>query len=129
MKISSPPGLHYPITVLELLKKPDDNVERSERLFTYTYESSVTEENKYGEEKTRKKKFTTHFAASTEGTVSRWYIRAGAVIERSGYAASAALCLRHTLANMCPEQASARLRSHARMRSSLAVSAPSAART
>ena len=41
MKISSPPGLHYPITVLELLKKRDDDVTRSERLFTYTYESTV----------------------------------------------------------------------------------------
>lgn len=84
MKISSPPGLHYPITVLELLKKPDATVKRSERLFTYTYESTVTEENKYGEEKVLKKNFTTHFSASTEGTISRWYIRAGAVIARSG---------------------------------------------
>lgn len=94
MKISSPPGLHYPITVLELLKKPDDDVKRSERLFTYTYESTVTEENKYGEEKVLKKKLTAHFAASTEGTISRWYIRAGAVIARSGYAASRPLPVR-----------------------------------
>lgn len=91
MKISSPPGLHYPITVLELLKKADDDVKRSERLFTYTYESSVTQSDKYGEEHELKKKFTTHFAASTEGTISRWYIRAGAVIARSGCAASTAL--------------------------------------
>ncbi|KAF2631844.1 hypothetical protein BU25DRAFT_407476 [Macroventuria anomochaeta] len=84
MKILSPPGLHYPITVLELLKKPDDDVKRSERLFTYTYESTVTETDKWGDEKTVKKKFTAHFNASTEGKISRWYIGAGAVIARSG---------------------------------------------
>ncbi|KAF9696661.1 hypothetical protein EKO04_005299 [Ascochyta lentis] len=84
MKISSPPGLHYPITVLELVKKPEDDVKRSERLFTYTYESTVTETDKWGEDKTLKKKFTTHFDASTEGKISRWYIKAGTVVARSG---------------------------------------------
>lgn len=84
MKISSPPGLHYPITVLELLKARNDGVERSERLFTYTYESTVMETDKWGEEHKVDKKFTTHFAASTEGTLERWYIKAGAVIARPG---------------------------------------------
>ncbi|KAJ4987763.1 fcp1-like phosphatase [Stagonosporopsis vannaccii] len=84
MKISSPPGLHYPITVLELLKKADDNVRRSERLFTYTYESTVTETNRYGEEQKLRKKLTTHFAASTDGTIARWHIRPGAVVARPG---------------------------------------------
>ena len=84
MKISSPPGLHYPITVLELLKKPDDDVERSERLFTYTYESTVTESDNWGQDHTAKKKFTTYFDASTEGKISRWYIKNGTVVARSG---------------------------------------------
>ncbi|KAF1361901.1 hypothetical protein EJ07DRAFT_164372 [Lizonia empirigonia] len=71
MKISSP-------------RRPDDDVQRSERLFTYTYESSVTETDKWGEDKTFKKKFTTHFDASTEGKISRWYIKPGTVVARSG---------------------------------------------
>lgn len=84
MKISSPPGLHYPITVLELLKKPSDDVKRSERLFTYTYKSTVAESDRWGVEQTVSRNFTTHFAASTEGTVARWYVKAGAVIARPG---------------------------------------------
>lgn len=84
MKLSSPPGLHYPITVLELLKRPDDDVKRSERLFTYTYESTVTESDKWGEDHTVKKKFNAHFDASTEGSISRWCIKPGTVVARSG---------------------------------------------
>lgn len=84
MKISSPPGLHYPITVLELLKKRDDDVNRSERLFTYTYESTVSETDKWGVESNAKRKFNAHFDASTEGKISRWFIKAGTVITRSG---------------------------------------------
>lgn len=84
MKISSPPGLHYPITVLELLKKPDNDVSRSERLFTYTYESTVAETDKWGGESNVKRKFTAHFDASTEGRISRWFVKAGTVVARSG---------------------------------------------
>lgn len=84
MKISSPPGLHYPITVLELLKKRDDDVDRSERLFTYTYESSVAETDRWGVESNVKRKLNAHFDASTEGKISRWFIKAGTVVTRPG---------------------------------------------
>jgi RNA polymerase II subunit A-like phosphatase len=84
MKISSPPGLHYPITVLELHKQTDAPVQRSDRLFTYYYESNVTECDKWGDEKTVKKRFPTQFNASTEGSVVRWAIKPGTVITRPG---------------------------------------------
>lgn len=84
MKLSSPPGLHYPITVLEVLKKRDDDVNRSERLFTYTYESTVAETDRWGGENNVKRKFNAHFDASTEGKISRWYIKAGTVVARPG---------------------------------------------
>ena len=84
MKISSPPGLHYPITVQELHQQQHADVQRSDRLFTYYYESTVTEGDKWGGERTVKKRFPSRFDASTEGTITRWFIDAGAVIQRPG---------------------------------------------
>ncbi|KAI0586387.1 FCP1, TFIIF-interacting CTD phosphatase, NLI-interacting factor [Pyrenophora tritici-repentis] len=84
MKIFSPRDLSYPITVIDLLKKRDDEVPRSEKLFNYTYETRVTEGDKWGGEKTIMKKFRQTFDASTEGKILRWFIKPGAVIERSG---------------------------------------------
>lgn len=84
MKITSPPSLHYPVTVFELLKKPNADVKRSERLFTYSYKSMVMETDRKGFEHSVSRTFTTHFHASTEGTVSRWHIKAGTVLTRPG---------------------------------------------
>lgn len=84
MKISSPPGLHYPITVQELHKARNADVKRSDGLFTYYYESTVTEGDKWGGEKTVKKRFPTRFDASTEGKITRWFIKTGTVIQRPG---------------------------------------------
>ncbi|OSS44348.1 hypothetical protein B5807_11097 [Epicoccum nigrum] len=84
MKITSPPSLHYPVTVFELLKKPNDDVKRSERLFTYSYKSMVTETDRNDIEHRVSRTFTTHFHASTEGTISRWHIKAGTVLTRPG---------------------------------------------
>ncbi|KAF1830749.1 hypothetical protein BDW02DRAFT_533353 [Decorospora gaudefroyi] len=84
MRIASPRDLSYPITVLDLLKKRDDDVPRSEKLFTYSYESRVTEGDKWGGEQTVMKKFRQTFDASTEGTITRWFIKPGAVIDKAG---------------------------------------------
>ena len=43
MKIQSPPNLHYPITVVKLLGKRGEDVLRSAPLFSYYYETVVTE--------------------------------------------------------------------------------------
>lgn len=84
MKITSPRDLSYPITVVDLLKKRDDPVQRSEKLFKYYYETPVTEGDKWGGEKTLLKKFIQLFDASTEGIVTRWFIKPGTVVERPG---------------------------------------------
>lgn len=84
MRIYSPRDLSYPITVLDLLKKRDDEVPRSSKLFNYSFESRVTEGDKWGGEKTFMKKFRQTFNASTEGTITRWLIKPGAVIDKSG---------------------------------------------
>ena len=43
MLLRLPQGLHYPITVTDLLKQPNDNVERFAPLFSYSYQTTVTE--------------------------------------------------------------------------------------
>lgn len=84
MKVLSPRDLNYPVTVVDLLKKRDEDVQRSGKLFNYSYDSRVTEGDKWGGEKTVMKKFRQTFAASTEGKITRWFIKPGTIIERSG---------------------------------------------
>ncbi|KAF2244620.1 RNA polymerase II subunit A C-terminal domain phosphatase [Trematosphaeria pertusa] len=84
MKVLSPSGLHYPITVGELAKKRDDEVQRSEPLFTYFYETIVEEGDKWGEKKNVKKRFPVKFEASADGTITKWFIKEGTVIQRPG---------------------------------------------
>lgn len=84
MKIRSPQNLHYPITVVELVKRRDEQITRSSILFKYYYETAVSEVDKYGEEKEVKKRFPAQFNSSLEGTISEWYIKTGDVIQRAG---------------------------------------------
>lgn len=85
MKITSPRDLSYPITVVDLVKKRDDSVKRSDKLFNYRYETPVTEGDKWGGERTVMRKLVQSFDASTEGTIERWSITPGTVIEKPGY--------------------------------------------
>lgn len=84
MKISSPPGLRYPFTVQALQKRKDDAVKRSDKLFAYWYEETVTEGDKWGGEHKVQQRRTMQFDASTEGKLTRWFIKPGTVIERAG---------------------------------------------
>jgi RNA polymerase II subunit A-like phosphatase len=83
MKIRSPPNLHYPISVVELLAALGDEVKRSAPLFSYTYESTVQQADRYGEVKDVKKRFPARFDSSADGVISQWYIKKGSIIERS----------------------------------------------
>ncbi|KAL6721087.1 CTD phosphatase Fcp1 [Lecanora helva] len=83
MQLRLPPSLHYPITVTELLKRPDDHVERFAPLFSYTYETKVTEGDGLGNEYQVLKKFPTRFESNIEGILTRWNIEEGAVIPRA----------------------------------------------
>lgn len=85
MLLRSPKDLHYPITVTELLKRPADTVERFGPLFSYSYTSTVTEGNRYGEEFQVESKLMTRYESETDGTLREWKIGAGAVIARAGY--------------------------------------------
>lgn len=80
MLLRSPRNLHYPITVTELLLRPNDVVEKAAPLFSYFYKSTVTEGNRYGEEFQVEKTFPTRFESETDGKVVRWKIEEGSVI-------------------------------------------------
>lgn len=82
--IRSPPGLHYPITVVELAKKLGDEIARSSPLFNYYYVTTVTEGDKYGDVKEVEKKFPARFDASADGIITQWFIKNGSVIQRAG---------------------------------------------
>ena len=88
MLLQLPAGLHYPITVTELLKRPKDNVERFAPLFSYSYKTKVTEGDGLGNDYQVLKTFPTRFESNVEGTLTRWKIDEGAVISHSGYVLS-----------------------------------------
>jgi RNA polymerase II subunit A-like phosphatase len=85
MLIRSTPSLHYPITVKKLLAAPDSSVDRFAPLFSYTYTSTVTEGNKYGEELQVEKTFPAEFQSEIDGALVSWKIKEGDVLQRSGY--------------------------------------------
>ncbi|MCJ1468898.1 Carboxy-terminal domain (CTD) phosphatase [Pseudocyphellaria aurata] len=82
MLLRLPKSLHYPITVTELLKQPNDNVERFAPLFSYFYKSKVTEGDNLGNEYQVEKRFPTRFESNVEGVLKRWMVGKGAVITR-----------------------------------------------
>lgn len=77
--------MHYPITVTDLLKRPDDNVERFEPLFDYFYKTTVTEGDDLGNERQVDKSFPARYESSVDGKLLRWKIQKGAVITHSKY--------------------------------------------
>lgn len=85
MQLKSQKNLHYPISVTELLKASGDQVSRGDPLFSYFYKSTVTEGNKYGEEFEVEKTFPARFESETDGTITRWNIEAGTIIEKPAY--------------------------------------------
>ena len=84
MHLRLPTSLHYPITVTELLKQPNDNVERFAPLFSYFYTTTVTEGDGLGNEIQVERSFHTRFEASVEGILKKWNIKEGAVITKAG---------------------------------------------
>lgn len=82
MLLRLPTSLHYPITVTELLKQPNDNVERFAPLFSYVYETEVTEGDNLGNTWQTLKKYPTRFESSVEGVLVDWKIDEGAVISK-----------------------------------------------
>jgi RNA polymerase II subunit A-like phosphatase len=85
MLIRSTSSLHYPITVKKLLAAPASSVARFAPLFSYTYMSTVTEGNKYGEKHDVEIVYPAEFQSEIEGTLVAWKIQEGDVLQRAGY--------------------------------------------
>ncbi|KAL8780248.1 MAG: hypothetical protein Q9194_001011 [Teloschistes cf. exilis] len=85
MQLQLPRDLKYPITVTELLKQPNDHVERFAPLFSYTYKTVVTEGNKYGDESQVEKSFPTKFESRFDGVVKSWSVTPGTLITQPGF--------------------------------------------
>lgn len=84
MLFTSPKNLHYPVTVTKLLQKQDDKVKRFAKLFSYTYTTSVTEVDEFGQDYEVKKKFPAEYEAEKDGAIKRLYVKEGDVIARDG---------------------------------------------
>ncbi|KAF7714376.1 Uncharacterized protein PECH_008740 [Penicillium ucsense] len=81
MQLRLPPSLHYPITVTSLLKKEGDTVERDEAIFWYKYQTVVEEGDGMGGTAYVTRDFPTRFESPVDGTVEKWNIAKGDVIE------------------------------------------------
>lgn len=83
MRLYTPDGLLYPITVTKLQCDVGDEVEQNAPLFTYQYKSLVTEgseENKEGVEVERP--FYSTFESEVDGKIEQWRIKEGQIITR-----------------------------------------------
>ena len=82
MLLRLPRGLHYPITITKVLKEAGSNVAKYEPLFLYTYETTVREGSRDGDDKYVRKSFPAKFESSLEGQLKFWNVRKGNVIDR-----------------------------------------------
>jgi RNA polymerase II subunit A C-terminal domain phosphatase len=84
MLLRSSSELHYPVTVTELLRKPNDTVEKAVRIFRYNYTTKVPQ----GPERTEvPKEYLASVESPIDGKVTKWFIKPGDIIRNSGYCA------------------------------------------
>ena len=82
MLLRLPQGLHYPITVTELLKQPNDDVERFAPLFSYSYQTTVTEGDGLGEDHQVRRTYPAKYESDVDGRLQAWRIKKGDVITK-----------------------------------------------
>lgn len=87
MRLITPNGLHYPITITKFLRATNDQIQRNAPLFTYTYKSTVIEgtaDNKEGSPVERT--WPSTFESYVDGQLREWLIAEGQIITRPGTA-------------------------------------------
>lgn len=84
MFLQLPSTLHYPITVIHLLKKHNEDVERFAPLFSYSYQTIVTEGDKFGDTKEVERSFPANFESTEAGVLKQWMIQEGMIINGPG---------------------------------------------
>ena|ERR1700761_5786927 len=85
MLIRSPHSLHYPITVTALLVAANQEIKRSTPLFSYTYQSTRTITDEFGEEQEETVKYPAEYRAENDGVALEWKIEKDDVITRPEY--------------------------------------------
>jgi RNA polymerase II subunit A C-terminal domain phosphatase len=83
MLLRLPRGLHYPITITQIIKEAGSNVAKHEPLFLYSYETTVREGSRDGEDKFVKKSFPANFESGLEGQLKFWKVGEGDVLDQS----------------------------------------------
>ncbi|KAF1816313.1 hypothetical protein P152DRAFT_463921 [Eremomyces bilateralis CBS 781.70] len=86
MLITSPPSLHYPITVTELLKRAGDDVEKLDTLFRYSYKTRVeVAKDRLGDETEWVDQTAfAQFDSESDGKVVAWKVRQGELVKWPG---------------------------------------------
>ncbi|ERF72457.1 hypothetical protein EPUS_07914 [Endocarpon pusillum Z07020] len=82
MLLRLPRGLHYPITITKVLKEAGSDVGKYEPLFLYTYETTVREGSRDGDDKYVRKSFPAKFESGVEGKLKFWNVWEGNVLDR-----------------------------------------------
>lgn len=85
MRLTFPPSLHYPVTVTEVLKLPNDDVERLEPLFSYSYTSTFESIDRDGNAAPYEQIIPSRFESTVEGKLQKWFLKKGDVISGPGY--------------------------------------------
>ena len=84
MLLKLPPSLHYPITVKNLLKQLNEDVERFGGLLSYSYTTTVEVVDRDGNVENVQESMYARFESSVEGTVRKWFVKKGDVIKQPG---------------------------------------------
>ena len=87
MRLKLPPSLHYPITVSDLLKQPDEDVERSQPIFSYSYKTTFESIDRDGNAAPYEESVLSRFESSVDGKLQKWFLKKGDVILGPGYVA------------------------------------------
>lgn len=82
MLLRLPKNLHYPVTITKILKPAGQQVARNDHLFLYSYETTVTEGSRDGEDREVQKKYVQQFDSSLDGTLRSWRVWEGDIISQ-----------------------------------------------
>ena len=82
MLLRLPPGLHYPIVLTKIEKRPGDSIQKNDPLFLYSYKTTVKQGERYSDEETEVvKTFVTHFRSTLYGVIKLYRVWGGDVLE------------------------------------------------
>ncbi|KAK9238750.1 hypothetical protein V1525DRAFT_400433 [Lipomyces kononenkoae] len=84
--LTLPWTLRYPITIVQLLVATGTEIRKNTPLFTYRYKTTITQTRDLNEEIEVPAELLAVFESPVEGTVGKWVIQEGDVIEQAGLA-------------------------------------------